>query len=69
MLLRLQLFDVRRRDCPLVAYTLTRAYPPEYNTDGSVEEERESNNMLHHLHISDGRLQAIQQSTDGKPQQ
>lgn len=64
VVLRFKCYEVRIRYCPgkslLVADTLGRAYLPECNTDGSVEQKIGSINMSQYVYISDGRLQAVQ---------
>lgn len=66
--MRLQYGDVKTRYCPgkslPVTALLSQADPPEYDPDSSVGQEIESAHMLQYLHISDGKLQAIQQSMD-----
>lgn len=68
MLLRLQKYDIEVVFVPgrfmLVADTLSRAYLPECATEGSVEAEIETVNMIHYLPISEERRQRIQTETE-----
>lgn len=67
MLLRLQRYDIEVKYIPgksmLLADTLSRAYLPEHASEGSVEMEIESINMVQHIHIAEQRLQAIREET------
>jgi len=63
MLLRLQRYDIEVKYIPgksmLLADTLSRAYLPEHASEGSVEMEIESINMVQHTPTQDRKMHAL----------